>query len=247
MKSKLIPEDLHHIASRLPSKVAELIKKNGLYLGGGFIRATIAGERPSDIDLFGQDAEKLKLVATQHALASGARAHETPNAITILSPPRLPVQFITRWTFDSAVDLVDSFDFTIARAVIYWVPGESDTGGEWDSVVDDTFYQDLAAKRLRYMYPKREEAAGGSMMRVKKFLSRGYNIQPPSLAGVMSRIFMKIYFESLPGPADERTVADVLKGLLYEVDPLSVIDGIEIAVESDHSPEVEEEEDPAPC
>lgn len=97
--------------------------------------------------------------------------------------------------------------------------------GEFRSVVDDLFYPDLAARRLRYMHPQREEEAGGSLMRVKKFLARGYNIQPLSLAGVMSRVFKKVDWARLEEGEDPTAI---ICGLLREVDPLTVVDGVEL-------------------
>src|SRR3546814_4390456 len=82
-----------------------------LCLGGGFIRAVVAGETPNDIDLFGSDAEWLKNVASGlSAQRPGSRLHTTDNAVTLLTSDRMTVQFITRWTFDNAADLVASFD-----------------------------------------------------------------------------------------------------------------------------------------
>ena len=57
--SHLIDADLHFVMSRLPHDVRSMVKENGLFLAGGFIRATIAGEKPSDIDLFGATKDLL--------------------------------------------------------------------------------------------------------------------------------------------------------------------------------------------
>ena len=59
-------------------------------------------------------------------------------------------------------------------------------------------------------------------MRVKKFLARGYNIQPLSLAGVMSRVFKKVDWARLEEGEDPTAI---ICGLLREVDPLTVVDG----------------------
>jgi len=59
------------------------------------------------------------------------------------------------------------------------------------------------------------------MLRVRKFLKRGYNIQVLALAGVMSRVYQAVKDES--GVEVEKVIA----GLLREVDPLVVSDDIE--------------------
>ena len=62
-------------------------------------------------------------------------------------------------------------------------------------------------------------------MRVTKFLRRGYNIQAPSLAAVMTRVCDAIDLKRAEGVGG---VAQVVTGLLREVDPALVIDGLEV-------------------
>lgn len=223
---ELASHDLRYVAQRLPRDVRDLLKTHGkkLMLGGGFVRASIAGETPSDIDLFGSDADQLKNIAA--ALVSvrpGAKMHTTKNAITIITPNRLPVQFITRWVFDKPEKCVESFDFTVCQAVIW-----RNKGGGYESRRGERFYEDLAARRLHYTFPIREEEAGGSMLRVIKYIKRGYTIQVSSLGGVISRLVSAMH----DSPLAEEKPAIVLAGLLREVDPLLVIDGFD--VEDDH-------------
>src|SRR3546814_20310016 len=83
----------------MPKDERELLKKHAgrLFLGGGFIRSVIAGEPVNDIDLFGDDAEWLRKVAEGlSAERTGSRIHKTGNAITLLTPERMTIQFITR-------------------------------------------------------------------------------------------------------------------------------------------------------
>ena len=56
------------------------------------------------------------------------------------------------------------------------------------SLCSGTFYQDLAAKRLRYTRPARNEDAGGSLLRVLKYYQKGYRIPLESFAGVLTRL-----------------------------------------------------------
>jgi len=224
--------DLNFVCSRIPKDLRNLMMKEYpmLMIGGGFIRATIAGEKPSDIDIFGPDKDTLKAAAMALALKRSARLHESDNAFTILAPPRIPVQFIYRWVFGNPVDLITTFDFTICQAAIFLKP-EADKDNldliryKWESVLADEFYADLAARRLVYTHPDRNEDAGGSLMRVRKFLTRGYNIQAQSLAGVCARLFMGV--RNLEDFSDEKRLTKILSGLLREVDPLIVVDGVD--------------------
>ena len=225
---ELMKDDLNFVASRIPRDIREIMKERGLFLAGGFIRSTVAGERPSDIDLFGPTKERLENCALILTTDRKGRFHASDNAFTVLSPPRMPVQFIHRWLYEfnqeGAERLIAEFDFTIAQAMIW-----RDEHG-WKSLISDRFYADLAARRLVYTFPQRAEDAGGSLLRVRKFLSKGYNIQAPSLGGVVARISMAVRWNDLyesDGQTVEWMAAKVITGLIREVDPMAIVDGID--------------------
>ena len=162
---QLKDNDLSYIVRHIPSDLRDMMQKNGgdtgIKIGGGFIRAIIAGEKISDIDIFGSSKDQLKVIASECAFNRGCKVHESANAITLLSPPRWPVQFITRWSFDSPESCMSSFDFTIAQAVIWYEPIISDEDRKerrphWRSFCHPDFYSDLAAHRLVYTYPQRD-------------------------------------------------------------------------------------------
>lgn len=209
----LLDEDVKWLVRRLPNDVRETLIAvgEGIFVAGGFIRACIAHEPVNDVDLFMRSPDAAKLAAAALAKSRGGTAHETDNALTVRGKP--PVQFIHRWTFQSPDECVTSFDFTIARAAV-WHSSEG-----WQSTCDPRFYADLAAKRLTYCSPVREEAAAGSLLRVLKFYQRGYRIPLDSLADVMGRVFRGINEETrlanAPGGLER-----VILGMLHEVDPL---------------------------
>src|SRR5690606_22712894 len=145
---------------------------------------------------------------------------------------RLPVQFITRWVFTDAKEVMQSFDFTVCQAVIFYDP----TTKSFDSHASESFYPDLAARRLNYTSPYRNEDARGSLLRVIKYIRRGYSIQVKSLGAVCARLYSGLE------PGSEAIVHEekrsiVLAGLLREVDPPLVIDGVEISEEDEHNHE----------
>jgi hypothetical protein len=237
--SKLSPNDLRNVVQHLPKDVRYQMTRNynTLFVGGGFVRAIVAGEKPSDIDMFGHSKDKLTTVSFNLGQdRPGSKLHTSNNAITLLANDRLPVQFITRWLFNSAEELVKSFDFTVCQAVVYY----NKETKQWDSAINDNFYQDLAARRLVYTFPVREEEAGGSMLRVMKYVKRGYNIQIDSLAGVMSRIAAKVCSHELSNTEnqDEKYFTTHFKAELREVDPLLVIDGLDV-VDDHHETDLE--------
>lgn len=230
--TELAKHHMRFVAQRLPRDLRDLLRIHAgkLFVGGGFIRACVAGEIPNDIDVFGNDPEWLLSVASGlSAQRPGSRIHQSSNAITLITPDRMPVQFITRWTFQDARSLVNSFDFTVCQAAVYR-NGRSDNS-KWLSVISPRFYQDLAGKNIVYTSPERNEDAGGSLLRVIKYIQRGYHIQVGSLGAVLARIHMSARDVSSGGELD---IAEVYTVLLREVDPLLIIDGFEFV--DDHEP-----------
>lgn len=214
--------DLQWCVRCLPKDVRKLLRTHLPHpiIAGGYIRALVAGEKPSDIDIFmpsQNEAEVavLKLLALPPGSVLPKSVIKTKNSLTI---PRkdITVQFITRWTFEEPEPLIQSFDFTIAAAALW-----CEAAG-WKSLCDDRFYMDLAAKRMVYRSPARNEDAGGSMLRVLKFYQRGYRIPLPSLGAVISRLMKGVKWEDIhahPENEQEAQLAKVFTGLLVEVDP----------------------------
>lgn len=220
----LLVEDAQWILSRLPKELRSVLKEaaeGGIiaFVCGGFIRACIAGETVSDIDIITNSVPNAHFLVSKIKNAIGAdRTFESDNATTIWKEGIPPIQVIHRWTSATPEELLQSFDFTIAKAGIWY-----DTRAGWRHRCDPRFYQDLAAKRLVYTSPQRNEDAGGSMLRVLKFYQRGYRIPLDSLANVIARLSGAIDTTKVPiglnGKMDEAQLGKVLCGLLVEVDP----------------------------
>lgn len=228
---KLNRMDLQWCLRIMPRQLADLMKEfpNEIFVAGGFIRAVISKEEVNDIDVFTCTSEKARMFSRILAKSEKENIHETDNAITVKGL-WTPVQFIHRWSFDTPEKCVESFDFTISCGAIFW----NKITDKWDSVCDDDFYADLAAKRLVYRSPIRNEDAGGSMLRVLKYYQRGYRIPLNSLGAVISRLIMGIDGNRVD-IKNEADVAGIITGLLHEVDP--DIDPNHIA----HLPSIQEE------
>jgi hypothetical protein len=219
---KLTWHDLQFCLRRAPRVVLTTLKANPdkIFVAGGFIRSVIANEHINDVDMFVGSKEFGKQIADQLAEVAKRKVHETDNAYTV-SVGGTVVQIIHRWTFDKPADCISSFDFTIAQAA-FWFRAGSNEGDDrvfaanWESICCDRFYSDLAAKRLVYTAPDREEEAGGSFLRLLKFYSRGYRAPLDSVAGVIARMTSSVKWEQIDG---EDRAAKVINGLLREVDP----------------------------
>lgn len=212
---ELNKQDLSWAVRLLPLPVKNLMEKYGprIVLGGGYIRSTVSGEKPNDLDLFTKSKEESKQFADELAQGADRKSYETENAYSVRLPTGAFVQFIHRWTFPNPTALIESFDFTIACAAI-WVREISSS--KWTSLVADSFYEDLAAKRLVYRSPIRNEDAGGSLLRVLKFYQRGFRIPLDSLGSVIARL---VHDGGLGDYYGEKDIAIAATKLLIVVDP----------------------------
>lgn len=225
---ELNKHDLSWCVRRLPKVLRNQIKKGSIAVAGGYIRACVTGEQVNDIDLFCSTKEYAKKAALELVENDENRLYETENAITIrgIKPT---IQFITRWVYGNPEDIIKSFDWTICQAAFWWMNYSDDTGiqDHWESCCSESFYPDLAAKRLIYTFPNRLEAPGGSILRVLKYYQRGYRITLDSFAGVISRVAAGVDFARSgssciideSGRIDVLQFHKVIKGLLEEVDP----------------------------
>ncbi len=208
-------QDLHFCVKRLPKKLKELMKeKRKIIIAGGYIRSVITGEAISDIDVFAGDRETSESLAWK-LTSNKWDLYKTDNAITVKSL-HIPIQFIHRWVYDNPLDILRSFDFSICQAAIWYDREEK----KWTSYCGDTFYQDLAAKRLVYLSPERNEDAGGSILRVLKYYQKGYRIPLDSFGAVLARLLSEVRKDA----NYEESMSAVITGLLLEVDPGGNID-----------------------
>ena len=225
--NQLIHEDLSWCLQRLPESWRTLMQNrpNQLFLAGGFIRSVIANEKINDADFFCPNADIAAACALSLDERGKLRVIRTDNAYTVCTHP-VTAQFIHRWTFAKPEDAIASFDFTIAKAAVWWgTRAEENSPYEWQSCVDERFYPDMAGKRLVYVSPIRNEDAGGSLLRVLKFYQRGYRIPLDSMGAVIARLVKAVDFDAIQEGAaahkrtEEQQLARVLSGLLRQVDP----------------------------
>lgn len=201
----------------LPSALVPVIQQfpSPVFIAGGYVRAVTADEKPSDIDLVvstGVEARTLadRVYQAMNSASLDVRFYQSKNAYTIAGPGFRPIQVIHAWTFDTPGACIDSFDFTVAQAALWWNADKQ----TWEGLCSEAFLVDTANKVLRYTQPKRVEAPAGSLIRAFKFYKRGYSLSHETLAKLMARVVSRI---GVPGPwADEQFVADMLQGELED-------------------------------
>lgn len=202
-------EDVRRCLLKIPSQVREAMNES-VFLAGGFIRAVISGEPVNDLDFHATGPARVDSFATSLEGVYKTLRQSTRNAHTVLALGMPDIQVIQRWTFLSLEDCIRSFDYTIAQA------GIVKTSAGWRGVCCDRFYRDVAAKRLVYTAPDRDEDAGGSLLRAFKFVKRGYYISPEDLSKVMARALRGLRVDGKAEADVSRLIAPVLR----EVDPL---------------------------
>lgn len=159
--TELAWHDLQYALLRAPKNLLAVLKEpewaGHVFVAGGFIRATVAGEFINDIDLFTRDKEMAQKLArdlvrrqecskfeTLTDEGADKKIHETDNAFT-LRCYKPAIQIIHRWTFpphagsafagtseDGATAVAASFDFTVCCAVIWWGVDETEGGHPLD-------------------------------------------------------------------------------------------------------------------
>jgi hypothetical protein len=255
--NKLTYHDLQFALLRCPKALLAIMRSDPVpkqfFVGGGFLRSVITGEPVNDIDVFVSKKDDALWLARALAIRKLHFSRKTSIVGTVSIRPLLfdeldkdqvkqvercifatdnaytvtsykpAVQIIHRWLFDAGEMVASSFDFTCCAAAFWW------DGEKWDSYCDDRFYCDLAAKRLIYRSPVRNEDAGGSMLRVLKYYQKGYRIPLDSLAKIIARLAKGVDFHNMivsTTEGDERherireeQFAKVICGLLREVDP----------------------------
>jgi hypothetical protein len=234
MITELNKHDLMFALRRMPGALRRLMLtetwREKIFVGGGFLRSVVANDPVNDVDVFVTNKADAMVVAEalvcdqfRRTLPSAddtearerffkAHIYETENALTLrhFSPT---VQIIHRWTFAGLANVIKSFDFSVCCAAIGVAPD-----GKWEGRAHERFYPDLAAKRLVYLSPIREEEPGGSMLRVLKYYQKGYRMPLDSLAAVMARMFLAVDWNKALHHPDE--VPQLLTSMLRAVDPL---------------------------
>jgi hypothetical protein len=218
---KLSWYDLQRAINQLPKIVHDYLKVQygKVFVAGGYLRSIVTGEEINDIDLYTDGTIDPKWVATEihtkKMLVGTSKLEDGDNAYTIISSD-FPIQVIHRWNFPNTIDIITTFDFTIACAAL-WFNKETN---KWDSCCHDAFYEDLAAKRLIYTKPPEDkQEPGATLLRVLKFYQKGYKIPLDSLSHIISRLVSEVDLDRLRSWECEDPLAHVILGMLREVDP----------------------------
>lgn len=171
--------EVSYLVSRLPLCVSVNLVGAPAIIAGGWLRDTLTRTEPKDLDIFAQDYEEAKKLANQIASFNQQNVGfivENPNCFTIRILGQIPIQVIFRWKLLSIEQIMQHFDFTIACVAL------QNKFNEWVGFYHQDFFKHIAKKELVYTNPTHEPEPGGSILRMHKFMGRGYTISLSSLA-----------------------------------------------------------------
>lgn len=158
--------------------------ENGPWLAGGALRRTILGQdlEKSDFDFFFHDAEQMEKFckelqgcAAEVLLLSQNEKNRTYLLKDNDGKPNLKVQAVFVNYYESAKDLLDTFDFTLCQLVY---------DGE-DLICGDYSLWDIGRRRL---VPHKITFGVSSLRRIIKYTKQGFTICGGGLAEILNQI-----------------------------------------------------------
>jgi hypothetical protein len=152
----------------------------GCFLAGGAITSAITNTPVRDFDLYFKSKEDF--VECLEAMYDDGFwcVAITPRAVTFSDNGTIFQLMCFNW-FKDAEEIFAKFDFTINMAAIDL------EGGKF--IKHDDFVRDISARTLRFNH--RTEFPLGSMMRVRKYLGRGYTIEDSEYLKIVIACAMK--------------------------------------------------------
>lgn len=152
-----------------------------LILAGGYLRSVSCGERPhSDHDLFLIRPELagsvVNFLGQQVPLGHEAKWKVTPRAATATINGHV-VQLVLGWNPASPMQLVHEFDFTVCKAAM-WYGTHTFVG-----CCTTSFLRDISQRALVW---DGQSDAISSIIRLTKFMRRGFTMSSRSLVGFIS-------------------------------------------------------------
>lgn len=190
----LHPDFVSLAVNNLPDEIRGVLMKlgPGLCVAGGFVRDTLLGEEPKDIDLFGTGVKVVADAITVLEKLGYKRVSDTRNAVTFLSPEGPKVQVIRRVYYPTHEALVDSFDFSICQTAVWWA------GDRFVGYCTEAFSEDIVNGKARYTAPERDEDPGASVLRMVRFAGRGFEVPQEDIENCLARFYAKLAEEPEP-------------------------------------------------
>jgi len=190
------PQHIVDVVNLLKKKVKPLnLKHVDCWIAGGYFRSAFNDEEIHDIDIFFKNINDIDVLKstlnegfTENSYhvrgnfndpTSGRSKDDDVSFAFAKAEFKVSVDLIKKFTYINAEELLSDFDFSVCKFAY--------------SVKDNTFYYDskgfihLKAKRLVITNPEFNNPVG-SMKRLKKYFSYGYDISSESINLIANRI-----------------------------------------------------------
>lgn len=145
------------------------------YVAGGCFKDLFENKRPKDIDLFFKDVDSFEKALT--LIKENERfelVSETGTSTTFYdNVVCLNIQLIKNYTFKSSINLLNDFDFTVTKCVLYL------KDGQLTILKDKDFNYDLSHKTLRF--ERDLTAPVSTFLRVFRYIDYGFKITDDSI------------------------------------------------------------------
>jgi hypothetical protein len=211
----LHPDFTEMIVAALPTEIRELAISEGpnILIAGGFCRDVMTGAEPKDIDIFSVSSQAMHNAIHNFDWTEHYTARLTANAKSFIHDDDGPdVQFISRVYYADHFEAVKSFDFSICQVGVFYIPGKG-----WEGICTVEYMEDLPEFKMRYTAPERDEDPGASLLRMVKFVSRGYKIAEADIARVMGRFVVKLDEEPRSVPETEESATERVKAAFRRI------------------------------
>lgn len=181
--------DIKQVIYSLPEAIVILMRKYAgiSVLAGGYIRATVANEEVNDIDIFVPTNEIGERFASE---LYNKTYYMDANHIQVYVDG-IEVQIIWRYPYKKVNEILEQFDYTVAKAAIWFDEGIDKEVPDFKGICHQRFYKDLARKLLVYDC-NREVERVQSIPRLLKYTKYGYSIEPSSLSAVIAKTCLSL-------------------------------------------------------
>lgn len=198
-------KDVEQVVAALPPGLTTILKRTGVVVAGGFIRDTLIGIEPSDVDVFASEGNLQAVLQMKVPvwIQKNKLVWETqlePRVIQlIMVGQNLQLQHLTR------------FDYTCCSVAIWW------QRNQWVGTAHSQFYETLRERRLVPLCSANLRP-GSSMKRLCKLVAKGWIANSDTWAMVVAATLMGT---PLPGAwlMTERQLLEKLKALWREPVP----------------------------
>jgi hypothetical protein len=174
-------EDYKRVFDTIPLIIREQLGTNDIVIAGGFIRDSLLGLSPSDIDIFVKTKDLANQLASDVAYGhQGLGITETSCSFTLINNG-LIIQYVYCRPFTTPESLINEFDFRCCGVAF------SNIGNKTTALVSkvEGFEQDTRDRRLVFRCANYNKGNLGALTRAFKFTAKGWFLSEEEMAKIV--------------------------------------------------------------